>query len=114
MSTGQMILGVILFAIVTAVLYVWGLKKSIDQQEDLNRSLMNACGSRVVKYLKKHETITTAEIAGLIEGVTVGQLWSRRRMQVQDGKKVSGQVIDFLLEQLYIESIGNGKYRLRK
>lgn len=114
MSTGQMIVGVVLFAFVTAILYIWGLKKSLDQQEDLNRNLMNACGSRVVKYLKKHETITKAEIAKLIDGVTVGQFWSRKKMQVQDGKKVSGQVIDFLLEQMYIESVGNGKYKLKK
>ncbi len=114
MSTGQMILGIVLFAIVTAILYVWGLKKSVDQQENLNRNLMSACGSRVVKYLKKHDTITKAEIAKLIDGVTVGQFWSRRRIKVQDGKKVSGQVTDFLLEQLYIESDGNGRYRLKK
>lgn len=114
MSTGQIIVGVVLFAFVTAILYIWGLKKSLDQQEDLNRNLMNACGSRVVKYLKKHETITKAEIAKLIDGVTVGQFWSRKKMQVQDGKKVSGQVIDFLLEQMYIESVGNGKYKLKK
>ena len=52
MSTGQIILGIALFAAATAILYVWGLKKSMSQQEDLERSLMSACGSRVVKHLK--------------------------------------------------------------
>ena len=32
MTTGQIIAGVLLFAAVTAVLYVWGLKKSMGQQ----------------------------------------------------------------------------------
>ena len=52
MTTGQIIAGVLLFAAVTAVLYVWGLKKSLGQQEDLTRALLSACGSRVLKYLK--------------------------------------------------------------
>ena len=34
MSTGQIILGIALFAVAAAILYAWGLKKSIDQQED--------------------------------------------------------------------------------
>lgn len=114
MSTWQIIAGILMFAAATAILYAWGLKKSMDQQEDLNRSLMSVCGSRVVKYLKKHKTVTRAEVAKLIEGVTVGQFWSRRKMKVQDGKKVSGQVIDFLLEQMYIEEDGKNRYRLKK
>ena len=40
MSTGQIILGIALFAAATAILYVWGLKKSMSQQEDLERSLI--------------------------------------------------------------------------
>ena len=62
MTTGQIIAGVLLFAAVTAVLYVWGLKKSLGQQEDLTRALLSACGSRVLKYLKKHDTITVREV----------------------------------------------------
>ena len=54
MSTGQIILGIALFAVAAAILYAWGLKKSIDQQEDLQRSLMYACVSRVVRHLKMH------------------------------------------------------------
>ena len=114
MSTGQIILGIALFAVAAAILYAWGLKKSLDQQEDLERSLMSACGSRVVKHLKKRGTVTKAEVAELIDGITVGPFWSRRKVKVQDGKKVAGQVIDFLLDQQYIEPAGGGSYRLKK
>lgn len=113
MTVGQIILGVLLFAAVTAILYAWGLSKSMGQQQDLTRNLMNACGSRVVKYLKKNGTITASQIAQLIQGVKVGQFWSRKKLQVQDGKKVSKQVIDFLLEQQYIENAGKEGYRLK-
>ena len=43
---GQIILGIVLFALVTAVLYVWGLKKSMTQQEDLDRALLRKSAER--------------------------------------------------------------------
>ena len=114
MTTGQIILGIALFAVAGAIVYAWGLKKTIDQQEDMERSLMSACGSRVMTYLKKNDPISTAEVARLIEGMTVGPFWSRRKVKVQDGKLVAGQVIDFLLDQQYIEKAGGGNYRRKK
>ena len=45
MSTMQIVVGIAMFAVAGAIVYAWGLKKSIDQQEDLQRSLMSACGS---------------------------------------------------------------------
>ena len=114
MSTGQIILGIRLFAVAGAILYAWGLKKSMDQQEDLQRSLMYACGSRVVRHLKKHGTVTKVEVAALVDGLTVGPFWSRHKVRVQDGNQVAGQVIAFLLDQQYIETIDGGSYRLKK
>ena len=113
MNVGRILLGIVLFAAATAILYAWGLGKAADQQADLTRALLSACGSRVVKHLKKQDTITAAEIAGLIRGVKVGQFWSRKKLTVQDGGKVCGQVIDFLLDQQYIEPAGGETYRLK-
>ena len=113
MSVGQIILGIALFAAAGAVLYVWGLKKAVDQQDTLQRSLMSACGSRVVKYLKKNGTVTAEEVARLIGGVTVSPFWSRNRARIQDGALAAGQVIDFLLDQQYLAPSGDGSYRLK-
>lgn len=113
MSPIQVIIGILMFAVVTAVLYAWGLGKSMDQEKTLRRNLIRACGSKVVKQLKKQETLTEKEIAKLIDGVKVGQFWSKHKLQVQEGKKFSGEVIQFLLEQQYIESAGKGAYRLK-
>ena len=111
MTTGQIIVGVLLFAAVTAVLYAWGLKKSLGQQADMTRALLNACGSQVLKYLKTHDSITVRDVEQQIAGVTVRQFWSRKRLTVQDPAKVSGQVIDFLLDQQYLQPAGNGRYK---
>lgn len=113
MSICQIVIGVLLFAVATAILYAWGLGKAVDQQDTLRRNLMRACGSRVVKHLKKYGAVTEKEIAQLVEGVTVGQFWSRNKLKVQDGKKVARQVVDFLLDQQYIETAGKDTYRLK-
>lgn len=111
MSPWQIALGILLFALVTAVLYAWGLGKAVDQEDTLHRNLMHACGSRVLKELKKKPAITESEIAQVIQGVTVGQFWSKDRMKVQDGRSVAPQVIAFLLDQQYIEPAGGDTYR---
>jgi len=114
MTKGQIILGIVLFALVTAVLYVWGLRKSMEQGAEMTRILLSRCGSKVVKYLKKHDAVTEAEIARLIDGVTAGEFWSRKKLTVQDPKKFVGQVTAFLLDQQYIEPAGPKSYRLKK
>ena len=111
MTVGHVIIGILLFAVATAVLYAWGLAKSMDQKSDLARNLLGACGNKVVRYLKKNDTITVREVARQIEGVSVGQFWSRNKLKVQDADKFSRQVIEFLLDQQYIEKAGGGNYR---
>lgn len=114
MSKAQVVLGILLFALVTAILYVWGLRKSMGQSADLTRILMNRCGNKVVGFLKKHDTVTEAEVAQLISGITAGEFWSRKRLVVQEPKQFAGQVIAFLLDQQYIEAAGKKAYRLKK
>lgn len=77
MSFGQIVLGILLFALATAVLYVWGLRKSMTQEADLERILLNKCAGTVVKYLRKHGKITQKEIPPLIQGVRAGMFWSK-------------------------------------
>ena len=112
--SGQILPGILMFALATAVLYVWGLRKSMGQSADLTRILLNRCGNKVVGYLKKHDTVTEAEIARLIEGVTAGEFWSRKRLVVKEPKQFAGQVIRFLLDQQYMEPAGSKTYRLKK
>lgn len=114
MDKPHIIIGILLFALVTAILYVWGLRKSEGQSEDLSRILLNRCGNKVVKYLKKHKTITEAEVARQIDGITASEFWSKKRLKVQQPKKFAKQVVAFLIDQQYIESAGQDGYRLKK
>ena len=114
MSKGYIILGILMFAAVTAILYVWGLRKSMFQGEDLTRILLNRCGNKVIKYLRKHGTITKKQMAKEISGVTAGEFWSRKRMMVQNPEKFVNEVSSFLLEQQYIEAVSEKEFRLKK
>ena len=48
MNTLETILGILAFAVVIAVLYVWGLKKSYTQSADLERILLSKSAGKVV------------------------------------------------------------------
>ena len=51
---GTIIIGTILFAIATAILYVIGMKKKMNEEKKLFEMLLNNGAYRVVKYLKTH------------------------------------------------------------
>lgn len=114
MSGGEIAAGILAFAAVTAVLYLWGLRKSMGQPEDLRRILTGKCAGRVVRYLKRNGTITDAEIVRLVTGVRAGQAWSRKRAAVQEPGKFARQLTDFLLSQQMIEPAGKSRYRLKQ
>lgn len=114
MSPSHIILGIISFAFVTAILYVWGMKKSMTQAEDLERILLNKSATNVVKYLKKHESISQKEIISLMQGVKAGMFWSRKRAVIQDPKSFAPKLVRFMTEQQLIEEIGRQRYKLKK
>ena len=58
-----MILGILGFALVTAILYVWGLRRSMTQSADLERILLSKSAGKVVHYLKGHDQIDLAQMA---------------------------------------------------
>ena len=60
MSTGQIILDIALFAVAGAILYAWGLKKSMDQREDL-LALAESCGISSAAALKLIRSITARQ-----------------------------------------------------
>lgn len=113
MSTPQIILGILLFALVTAVLYVWGLRRSMTQNMDMEQLLLRKCAGKVVKYLKKNETITQKEISRLARDVQVGLFWSRKRLRVASPGPFAQKLANYMLEQQLVEEVRQGCYRLK-
>ena len=114
MNTLETILGILAFAVVIAVLYVWGLKKSYTQSAYLERILLSKSAGKVVNYLKKNEEITLSQMAQLCTGVKAGQFWSRQRAMVQNPKTFAPKLAQYMVEQLLLKKVSNGRYRLRK
>ena len=103
MSFGQIVLGILLFALATAVLYVWGLRKSMTQE----RGKANTMDP--VFIVGKGEIDET-----LIQGVKAGMFWSKNRIRVQDPAAFAPKLIRYMLEQQLLEDAGGLRYRLRK
>lgn len=112
MSTPQIILGILLFAAATMVLYLWGLRRSMTQQRDLERILLSKCAARVLHRLKKQETITRKEMSQEIQGVRAGLFWSRSRLEVQDASAFADKLARYMVEQQLLQEVGGGRYRL--
>ena len=53
MEKSTIIMGIILFAIATMVIYGWGLVKQKNQSSDLMSMLFSKGNAKVKKYLKK-------------------------------------------------------------
>ena len=113
MSTPQIILGILAFALVTALLYAWGLHKSMTQQADLERILLNKSAQKVASYLKKHESVSLEEIARLCQGVKAGQFWSRQKAAVQNTKAFAPKLAQYMTEQLLISKLPDGRFSLK-
>ena len=112
MSFGQIVLGILLFALATAVLYVWGLKKSMTQEADLERILLNKCAGTVVKYLRKHGSITQGDAAP-DPGGQGRDVLVQNRIRVQDPAAFVPKLIRYMLEQQLLEDTGGLRYRLK-
>lgn len=114
MTIVKLILGILAVAVITALLYLWGLKKSMSKTEDLDRILLGKSADRVIRFLKKNSVITEKEVAIEVKGVRAGLFWSKDRAEVQDPEKFAPKLLRYMVEQQRLESVGNGKYRLRK
>lgn len=92
-------IGLLLFAVAAAVLYVWGLKKQRTQQEELMNMLLNNASLKVVKYLKENEKITKNEMAKLVAGVKASEFYSKKKAVVVNEREFTSSLVDFMLKK---------------
>ena len=80
----KIVFGILSFAFVTSILYIWGIKKSQYESINLSELLYKKGEERIIKYLKKNNTITNSEIKGLIMNMKAGFFYSKNRAVVKD------------------------------
>ena len=86
---------ILMFAVLGAVLYAWGLKKAQSQSQELARMLYAKCCKIVKKELKKKEYLRKNEIEQLIKDVQVGQFYSKNKMGVTNPKEFINPFLEY-------------------
>lgn len=107
----RIVLGVVLFAAETAVLYVWGMRKADMQQENLALRLRGKCAAAVLRQMRRRGELTARQIAEAISGVRVGEFWSKRRAAVSQPERFAQDLIAWMLEQQLLERTSTGYRR---
>ncbi|MFZ2536127.1 MAG: hypothetical protein WAX02_08025 [Methanothrix sp.] len=110
------IIGVLLFAIATATLYVIGTQKKIHEDERLMDMLLNNGAMRVRKYLKENDTITADGVGYVIKNIKAKEFYSKKTAIIANGAGFQEKLIDYMLRNNYLTEDTNDKgetvYRL--
>lgn len=99
---GTIIVGIILFAVATAILYIIGMKKKMNEDKRLFDMLLNNGAYRVVKYLKTHESITLKGIGYVIKDISAKEFGSSKKAVIKDGRAFQDSLLDYMLKEGYI------------
>ena len=105
---------ILMFAVVTAAVTLWGMRKAYFQRETLTNMLLSKSAKRVMQYLKTHDTITESQMRKLVDGTRASEFHSRQKAVVQEDKAFTMRLIDVMLEDGLIEQVKQGKRIYRK
>lgn len=114
METWQVILWILVFAVLGAILYIWGLRKSMTQQQDLMRILYQRGANKVLKMLKKQPVMTLGEIEHAVKNVTAAEFYSKKRAVVSDSKEFTKALVEQMISMQLLEEQPKGTYRAGK
>ncbi|MDO4169076.1 MAG: hypothetical protein Q4D45_04165 [Lachnospiraceae bacterium] len=114
MKISTMIIGMLLFAVATMIIYGWGLVKQKNQSRDLMNMLFAKGESKVKKYLKKHDSITRAQVETLCEGIEAKLPFSSSKAVVQNKKDFAEQLLTYMTKTGQLEKDGLKYKKIKK
>lgn len=106
MRISTIIIGIILFAIATMIIYVWGLSRQRNQSKDLMNLLYSNGVDRVKKYLKKNGRITREEMEDLVWNMKAKMPFSTAKAVVTDEKNFCDELIKYMIKTGQIKKEG--------
>lgn len=95
------IIGILLFAVVTAVLFAIGMVKERDKQQTLSGKLFLKGESAVKKALSKNGKMTRVEIEKCVTGLKAGLFYSKEKAVVSNPVTFTKDLLD-QMEQRHI------------
>ena len=105
-------IGILLFAIATAIIYAWGIKKTMNQQKELSNMLYSKGAQRVMKKLKNQKVITRREIEDEIKEIKISAPFSRKKAIVADKKEFTKTLIQLMMKKGLMREIVEGNKRV--
>ena len=113
MKISTVIIGIALFAIVTMILYGWGIVKQKNQTSDLMNLLFSKGQDKIKKYLKQHEYVTISQVEQICEGLEAKQPLSRNKAVVKDKRDYAKKIVEYMLKKNKNEHEGS-RYKMHK
>lgn len=98
MKASTMIIGVVLFAIATVIIYSWGLIKQKNQTSDLMNLLFSKGEKKVKRYLKDNDYITTADVERMCGGMEAKMPFSGNRAVVKNKKEYAMKLLTYMVK----------------
>ncbi len=108
MQLWMTIIGILLFAAATAVLYVWGMKKSLDQRQKLADILYNKCANKVLAAFKENDSLSCGDIEKIITTVKASEFYSRQKAVIENPKAYLKMLIEKMHKDNLISKDVNG------
>ena len=108
---------VLLFALATAIIYAWGLWRSMRQRQDLSNLLSAKGVTKIKNALRKNGSMTRRDLDPVVKDLTAKQPFSREKITVTDPKKFLDSILPYMIKQRIItQETRGGKtiYSLRK
>ena len=108
---------VLLFALATAIIYAWGLWRTMRQQQDLSNMLSAKGVSKIKKALRKNGAMPRRDLETVVKDLSAKQPFSREQIAVTDPGKFLDSILTYMVKQRIIaEEKQGGKtvYRLKK
>ena len=93
---------VLLFALVTIIVYAWGLWRSVRQNQDLSNMLAAKGVSKVKKALRKNKALTLKELEPFVKDLTAKQPSSRQQLAVTDPEEFLESILSYMIRQKMI------------
>lgn len=93
---------VLLFALVTIIVYAWGLWRSVRQNQDLSNLLASKGVAKVRKALRKNKALTLKELEPFVKNLTAKQPFSRQQIAVTDPKEFLESILSYMIRQKMI------------
>ena len=113
MKISTVIIGIALFAIVTMILYGWGIVKQKNQTSDLMNLLFSKGQDKIKKYLTQHEYVTISQVEQICEGLEAKQPFSRNKAVVKDKRDYAKKLVEYMLKTNQLEQEGS-RYKMHK